>query len=328
MQLVLNTFGSSINKSGQMFEIFSDDTKHKISPKKISSILINPGINISSDAVELALHNNIDIIMLDKYGNPIGRFWHARMGSTVRIRRAQLMLSTSDGGIEFGLHWIKAKFENQIEFLTQMRGKRTRLSAEITKSINNINNNYDKLNNLSGSIDDIRQTILGIEGSAGKIYWDIFSKFVPDHFAFSGRSRQPAKDEFNAILNYGYGVLYSIVERAVIIAGLDPYIGFIHTDNYNKVSLVFDVIEKYRLWIEQTILNLFSKKEIKKPMFDKLANGFNLGQEGKKVFIPAVNEYLDKTIQYNRRNIRRRDVIQFDLHKFAKELMEEYDEAK
>ncbi len=321
MQLVLNTFGTGLSKSGQMFEIFSDGNIHKVSPIKVTSILISPGINISSDAVQLALQNNIDIYFLDKYGNPIGRFWHAKMGSTTRIRRAQLQLSISKEGIQFGLRWVKAKFENQLEFLKSMRTKRTRLSAKITKAIESIENSLQKLEEIEGTIDDIRQEILGIEGSTGRMYWDIFSKFVPNQFAFSGRSRQPAIDEFNALLNYGYGVLYGIIERNVVVAGLDPYIGFIHTDNYNKVSFVFDVIEKYRIWIEQTILGLFSKKTIKKNMFDKLANGFNIGDEGKKVLIPAINEFLDQKIKYKNRNIRRRDVIQLDLHNFAQELI-------
>jgi CRISPR-associated protein Cas1 len=322
MQLVLNTFGAGISRSGQMFEIFSDGKKHKISAAKVTSILISPGINISSDAVQLALQNNIDIYFLDKYGNPVGRFWHARMGSTTRIRRAQLLLSMSEAGIEFGLRWVKAKFENQIELLKEIRSRRTRLSSQITNAVESIQSSFGKINDLKGNMDEIRQKVMGIEGSTGKVYWELFSKLVPDHFKFSGRSSRPAKDEFNAMLNYGYGVLYGIIEKSVVVAGLDPYIGFVHTDNYNKVSLVFDVIEKYRIWIEQTILGLFSKKSIKKDMFDKLANGYNIGDEGKKVLIPAINEFLDQQIRYKNRNIRRRDVIQLDLHAFAQELLQ------
>ena len=56
-------------------------------------------------------------------------------------------------------------------------------------------------------------------------------------------------------------------------------------------------------------------------MFDKLANGFNIGDEGKKVLIPAINEFLDQQVKYKNRNIRRRDVIQLDLHNFAQELL-------
>jgi CRISPR-associated protein Cas1 len=321
MQLVLSTFGSGINKSGELFEIFSTEQKKKISPLKITSILIFPGVSISSDAVLLAHQNNIDILMLDKYGNPVGRFWHARMGSTARIRRAQLTLAESEAGLEFGLCWVQAKFENQIEFLKEMRTRRTRLSAEITTAINNLEAGLKKVGILSGSIEDIRHTVLGFEGTAGKSYWQIFSKFLPETYQFEGRSRQPAKDEFNALLNYGYGMLYGIIERSVIVAGLDPYIGFIHTDNYNKVSLVFDVIEKYRNWIDQTILGLFSKKAITKDLFKKLANGISLGDDGKKILIPAVNEFLDKSVLYKGKNSRRRDIIQLDLHNFAQKVL-------
>jgi len=326
MQLILSTFGSSISKKGSMFEIFSNGERNIISPNKVSSILIFTGTNISSDAVELALQSNIDILILNKYGDPVGRFWHARMGSTTRIRRAQLQLVNSASGIQYGLQWIRGKFDNQIIFLSAMRERRTRLSAEITAALNTIQKAIESVANLKGSIEEVRQQLLGIEGSAGKAYWDVFSKFVPEHFAFSGRSRQPARDEFNAMLNYGYGVLYGTVEKAVIVAGLDPYIGFIHTDNYNKVSLVFDVIEKYRIWVEETILDLFVKKAIRKDLFEKLANGYNLGAEGKKVFLPALNEYLGSQIHYKSRNVRRRDIIQLDLHRFAQELLEKYNE--
>jgi len=311
-----------------MFEIYSKEQRNKISPEKVSSILITTGVHISSDAVELALHNNIDIVLMDKYGNPIGRFWHARMGSTARIRRAQLSISMQEKGVEFGLRWIRAKFQNQIDFLTDIRTRRTRLSSEITTTSNSIKESLEKINKLKGPVDELRQQILGIEGAAGKVYWDMMSQFVPEQFHFNGRSRHPAKDEYNAILNYGYGVLYGMVEKAIIIAGLDPYIGYIHADNYNKVSLVYDIIEKYRIWVEETILNMFSRKSLKKDMFEKLANGFSLGAEGKKVFIPALNEFLDQTILHNRKKARRRDTIQLDLHRFAQELLKEYGEAE
>ncbi len=321
MQLIINTFGSSLRKSGQMFEVLSGEQKHKIAPAKVSSILISTGAHLSTDAVQLALQNNIEIFLLDKYGNPIGRFWHVRMGSTVRIRRAQLLLSESEKGLSFGLQWVEAKFQNQIDFLKQLRSRRTRLSAELTKAAESLSESMNQLKTLNGNIEQIRHTVLGIEGAAGKVYWDIFAKLVPEQFAFNGRSRRPAKDEFNALLNYSYGVLYGLVEKAVILAGLDPYIGFLHTDNYNKISLVFDIIEKYRIWAEQNILNLFSKKALKKNMFDKLANGYNLGDEGKRVLLPAFNQFLDEQIRHKNRNIRRRDVIQLELHAFAQELL-------
>jgi len=107
----------------------------------------------------------------------------------------------------------------------------------------------------------------------GRVYWRTLSLCVPERFRFKGRSRNPAKDEFNCLLNYAYGVLYGEVERACVLAGIDPYVGFIHTDHYAKTSMVFDVIEGYRIFAEETVLNLFSRKRIKQALFDAYQDG-------------------------------------------------------
>jgi CRISPR-associated protein Cas1 len=61
-------------------------------------------------------------------------------------------------------------------------------------------------------------------------------------------------------LNYGYGVLYGQVERALVLAGLDPYAGFMHVDRPGKPSLVLDFIEEVRQPIvDRTVLGLANK---------------------------------------------------------------------
>ena len=134
-------------------------------------------------------------------------------------------------------------------------------------------------------------------------------------------SRNPAKDEFNTLLNYSYGVLYSRVEKACIIAGLDPYVGIIHTDHYNKKSLVFDLIENFRIWADETVINLFAARDVKQEHFDRLENGLTLNKEGKALLIEALSKFLDESVRYSGRNIKRGDVIQFECHKIANQLI-------
>ena len=95
--------------------------------------------------------------------------------------------------------------------------------------------------------------MLGLEGMPGGPTSRCLGRLVPEAYRFEGRSRQPAQDGFNAMLNYGYGVLYSLVDSACICAGLDPFLGFLHTDNYNKPSLVFDLIEPFRILAERAV---------------------------------------------------------------------------
>ena len=106
---------------------------------------------------------------------------------------------------------------------------------------------------------------------------------MPEKYKFNGRSKNPAKDEFNCMLNYGYGIMYSNVERACIIAGLDPYIGIMHVDNYNRQALVFDLIEMYRVYIDKIVFKLFSTKQVKSEHFDEVEGGFYLNKSGKEI---------------------------------------------
>ncbi len=206
-------------------------------------------------------------------------------------------------------------------FLKRLRTTRTQKSAEITGYIEKLENYKQSLNNLTGTIEEKRGTIMGIEGSGGRSYFECLSFLMPDRYKFDGRSRNPAKDEFNALLNYSYGVLYGKVEKACIIAGLDPYVGIIHTDNYNKKSLVFDLIENFRIWADETVVNLFASRKVKQEHFDKLENGYTLNKEGKAMLIESLTTFLDESIRYSGRNIKRIDVIQFECHKIANELI-------
>jgi len=321
MQLVINTYGSYLHKIEDCFEIKVDEQKQKISASKVESILITTGVSFSSDAIELAMQHNIDVVFLDKFGNPYARVWQPKLGSTTLIRRRQLEIAETDQGLQWVTEWIRQKLDNQIEFLQELSRHRDKKAEQIADSVKRIEQARDKLNLLHGSLDEKRSEIMGLEGSSGRTYFGALAMLVPERFSFEGRSRQPAKDEFNAMLNYSYGILYSLVEKACILAGLDPFVGFLHTDNYNKKSLVFDLIEPYRIIGDKTVFYLFSKRQVKQDFFDAIKNGMMLNKEGKKVLIAAFNERMETAIRYRGRNIKQKDIIQFDCHRLANELI-------
>lgn len=321
MQIIINSYGSYLQKSGDCFKIKTDDKVFEISCKKVSSILICTAAYITTDAIKMAMENNIDIVFIDELGNPYGRVWHPKLGSTTLIRRRQLELAETEEGLKLALEWIKNKFNNQIDFLKRLRTTRPHKSAEITVFIERLGQIAAELDNLTGTLDECRTSIMGLEGAGGRTYFEALSFLMPDRFKFDGRSRNPAKDEFNALLNYAYGVLYSLVEKSCIIAGLDPYVGFIHTDHYNKKSLVFDLIENYRIWADEVVVSLFAARKVKSEHFDKIPNGLILNKEGKAVLLTEFNCFMEESIRYRRRNIKRNNIIQFDCHRIANQLI-------
>lgn len=144
---------------------------------------------------------------------------------------------------------------------------------------------------------------------------------MPDRFTFEGRSRQPARDPFNAFLNYAYGILYSEVEKACVIAGLDPFVGFVHSDNYNKKSLVFDIIENFRIYADRVVFKLFSKKMVNDRMYDTLPNGVTLNKEGKKLLFDENSKFYETIVRFGQKNMKISNTIQAFCHKFANSII-------
>jgi CRISPR-associated protein Cas1 len=321
MQLVINSHGSFLKKNKNCFLVKNEDKVFEVSENKVESILITTSATITTDAIKFAVDNNIDIVFLDDFGDPFGRVWHSKLGSTTLIRKKQLEVSTQQKGFKMIIGWVGTKIDNQIDYLKDLKKNRPDNKETIDDYIANINGLKDQLLSLDGDLDELRETIMGIEGMSSRYYFDCLSYLMPEKWKFSGRSMNPAKDEFNCLLNYGYGVLYSMVEKGCIIAGLDPFIGFLHTDNYNKKSFVFDIIEMYRIYVDRTVFNLFSKKKVKEDFFDSIPNGLTLNKNGKTVLIQSLNDTFDKTINYNGRNIKIKNIIHYDCHKIANEFV-------
>lgn len=317
MELYLNTYGTYLHKKNDMFEIRINDEKKRISPKRISSIIISNAAQLTTDAVQLALEHNIDILFLDKFGDPYGRIWFPKLGSTTFIRRKLLEIYEHDEGLVFVKHWINRKTSAQIDFVKLLLSKRPEICENYTKKLEKMKTVQQQLIEMQGSLKEKANSIMGNEGMISKLYFSILSDLIPDKFPFKGRSSRPAKDPFNAFLNYGYGVLYGKVERALIIAGLDPYIGLLHTDNYNKKSLVFDFIEPYRTLVDKTVFYLFSRRKVQKEHFDEVKNGITLNEVGKKFFIPELIQNFDIVIRYGNKNMKQIAQIQADAHAFA-----------
>ena len=303
MQLVINTPGTFVTQKDECFRLKQKEKIFDISPLKVESIVISNQAMLSTQAIVLALEHNIDIIFLDKFGDPLGRVWFSKMGSTALIRRKQLEAAEMPHGLELVFQMIRQKMENQAHFLKKLMHARPGKESRFDSAITTIEQSLSSLTFSAEDIEGVRNRIMGLEGTAGRAYFQCISNILPEKYQFSGRSRRPAKDPFNAVLNYCYGILYSLVEKACILSGLDPYVGFLHTDNYNKKSLVFDFIEPFRIYGEQTVVYLFTGKKIKDEYYDSKDNAVSLNQKGKPVVIEAMTKHLDETVRYRRKNV-------------------------
>jgi CRISPR-associated protein Cas1 len=330
MQIFINTYGTYVHVKDDMFEIKIREDKSKpvkvnhIAAHKINSFVMSKGSALSTDAIALALKHNIDIVIVENNGHPMGRFWHSKLGSTTKIRKEQLKASLNEIGAKWIKEWLETKLENQADYLQDLKKHRSQLHDFLDLKINSILEFRQKIiKSEAKEINEVAESFRGWEGSAGRHYFEALSTCMPEAFAFKGRSFRPAQDEFNAMLNYAYGVLYSRIERALMLAGLDPFVGFMHRDDYNSKSLVFDFIEPYRIYADRFVFRLFSGKKINKTYFTEFTGGVSLNEEGKAFFVAPYLEYLDsEKIRYRGRLQTRLNAVQLEAHRFANSLIE------
>ena len=327
MQLHLNTYGAYLHVKETMFEIRlkqdGEIKKTQVAAHKVKSVWLSVGTALSSDAVKLAIRNNIDIVFLDTDGTPLGRVWHSKLGSTTLIRKRQLEVSLEAEALNHVKQWVGIKMQNQIEFIASLKKHRSQLQEYLDDKLQAMQKLQQQVRDLSAiDINSVAESIRGWEGTCGRLYFETISYVLPEQYRFDGRSSRPAKDAFNAFLNYAYGVLYSRVEKALILAGLDPYVGFLHRDDYNYKSMVHDFIEPYRIYADKPVFHLFSTKKVRQDHVEALTNGMALNKEGKVLLMETFNQHLEEEkIRYRSRLQSRANSIQFDAHQFANALI-------
>jgi CRISPR-associated protein Cas1 len=235
---------------------------------------------------------------VDNTGKPVGRLWSVKYGSISTIRRNQLNFIASPRAVDWIKDIICEKMENQVALLLSINTYKPDLKEKVTTSIRKIESYATKVKAVkSDSVRDIAATLRGWEGAASKLYFEAVAQFMPEGYKFSQRTQHPATDIFNCLLNYGYGMLYGKIEGALIKAGIDPYVGVFHRDEYNRPVLVYDIIERYRVWIDYVVFGLCLQKAVNEDCFTvKPDQSYWLEANGKRILIQSVNDYLEEVV--------------------------------
>lgn len=300
MELVLNTFGTSLSRDNDGFVISNHDGKQRIPASGLRSIQVSRGARISSDAVLLAMENEIEVLFMDRTGKPIGRIWSPKYGSISTIRKGQISFTFGHEAVAWIKTVISKKIENQQAFLLVLnKPEDFALQTHIDKAVNRLEDYRTKVNSLDGEIiSDVSATLRGWEGVSSKIYFDTVNLFLPECYRFDKRSQHPAMDVANALLNYGYGLLYGKIEGILIKAGIDPYVGVMHRDDYNRPVLVYDIIELYRVWVDYVVFSLLQQKVVTEEHYSIRQDGsFWLEPLGRRLIIQSMNDYLEEVIE-------------------------------
>jgi len=273
--LIVEEFGAFISKHSERLIVKRKDEKLAQAPLLyLESVLIaSNGVSISSDAVRECAERGIPIHFISSTGTPYASLYSAGLTGTVLTRRAQLLALTDRRGLQAALAFITGKLQNQTNLIKYMSKNRKDSAPEVYEELrqqaDDVSGHLAEIDRLqrypavlagTATIDDLRGELLSIEGRAAQAYWAAVKRVLPAELSWPGRVGRGAKDPFNGALNYGYGVLYGQIERALVLAGLDPYAGFLHVDRPGKPSLTLDFIEEFRQTVvDRTLIGLVNK---------------------------------------------------------------------
>ncbi len=229
-QLILSGFGLFVSKKEERLIVRKGkELLYELPFYRLNELtLASRGISLSSDLIMELCERGVQINFLRGSGRPYAKILAPELSATVQARREQFKALDDHRAVVLSKEVIAGKIRNQRSLLLYF-GKYMKHTAQerydlVNQAAANLKGLLREATRVQGDhMDEVRNTLLGIEGTAGRIYWGAVQNILSEKISFPGRVRRGATDEVNSMLNYGYGILYAQVWGAVISAGLEPF---------------------------------------------------------------------------------------------------------
>ncbi len=292
--------------------------KQEIPFFRISELIIaSYGVSISTDLIKELCSRGIPITFMTPGGRPYANLTSPCLSGTVITRREQLKSYDNERGVELVKIIIAAKLKNQAhclkyfaKYLNDRAPERYRRIRQAAHSLLRLIPQVKAANGVC--IDHVRGHLLGLEGTAGRIYWEGVGGILIDGVGFNGRQHRGAIDPFNAAINYGYGILYARIWGAALNAGLEPFAGFMHVDRPGKPSLVLDLIEEFRqAVVDRSVIACFNLGR------EVWMKGGLLDEASRKCIAESVNDRLETPAPYQGQKLKVSSIIQAQARQVA-----------
>ena len=216
----------------------------------------------------------IDLTFMTRSGKFLATVVGESKGNVV-LRKQQYRISDDETeSLKIARNMIIGKVYNSRWVLERAKRDHTmRVDVDaLTNASNFIQGELQKLPDAE-SLDSVR----GIEGSVASEYFSVFDELIlqnKDDFYFRSRNKRPPLDNVNALLSFVYSMLAKMCGYALSSVGLDPYMGFLHTDRPGRASLALDLMEEFRsIYADRFVLTLINKRIIEGRDFVKQENG-------------------------------------------------------
>lgn len=275
--------GSRLTREGRRLVVTLGDAKlAEVAVIQISQVILFGNVQVTTQALQLLLDEGVEVVLLSTHGRFYGRLVGAPSGHGA-LRVAQMQRARDP---EWALHTaqrcVRGKIQNDKVFL-QRYARRAEDPSTLDSAISAIDAMRERVARTTTI-----PSLMGVEGQASAAYFGVWKALLKPPWRFDKRVRRPPTDPVNILLSFGYTLLVQNVLTAVLTAGLEPYVGFLHQVGYNKPSLALDLAEEFRPMVVDSVVMRCCNNELLDP--EHFVPGDEeyplvLTAEGRKIFI-------------------------------------------
>ena len=274
--LYVTTQGSYLHKSGENIVIkINDEETKRIPIHTLQGIVCFGRVTLSFPLMGFCMEKNIQISFLSQYGKFLGRVT-GKVSGNVLLRRQQYRLADETvKKTSIVANIVTGKILNQRAVLRRYIRDHQDTTKEL--DISRLKSTVRHFTDLTSTIQKTKtiDQIRGFEGEAASAYFGNFNTLITNSdFVFETRTRRPPLDKINAMLSFVYTILVHDISSGLETTGLDPAVGFLHTDRPGRPSLSLDIMEEFRPWFaDRLVLSLINKSQVSPEDFETMHSG-------------------------------------------------------
>ncbi|MDA0129464.1 CRISPR-associated endonuclease Cas1 [Vibrio sp. MarTm2] len=283
--------GAAIHKRGNRLNVFSQGKAIQSIPANcIDMILCFGAIHLTTSVQRFCLENDISVVWLTQSGQYLGCLSAPFQGDPMLAQAQVTSRMQLDTRLALVRFFLRSKINNNLGVMRRHTHKRQR-DKPAEKRIVQLRDQLESQKSVA--------SMRGTEGAAAREFFQWYRKQFDDVWGFTSRNRQPPKDPINAMLSYGYTLLFHNVRALVEARGLLPHLGYLHGSQPRQPALVLDIMEGYRPWVvDELVLQLANKQLITPEQFQVSSKGAWLNKDGRRVFIQLLEQRLLKQHQH------------------------------
>lgn len=287
---------------------------------EVRQILVFGNIQLTTPVITTCLEEGITVLYLSQMGQYKGHLW-SENHSDLTVEMAQFGRVGDDAfKVRMAVVMVRGKLWNSRQLLWRLN--RSRELAQVEVMIERLANLRDQVLKAQ-TLDQVR----GYEGSGAAFYFTALGLLISHKdFQFTTRTYHPPLDPVNAMLSFGYTLLFNNVFSLVLAEGLNPHLGNLHGAERAKAYLAFDLMEEFRSPIVDTVVMKLINQKVMKPSdftWPQENGGVYLCDAARRVFMRQFEERIAEKITHPdlKEKVSYRRVIHLQVQRYVKSVL-------